>query len=791
MGGGAGTGEEALNPTRSRSWQPLFQVSLNFRQSNELNWEPAGLDISHVPVPVDVEQFDLSLYVTEGASGINGGLNYSADLFDQAAAEAVVARLVRLLESVVADPGQRLRQIDLLPPEEHRNLVAVWNDTHHEVADLTVPGLFEAQASRTPDAVALICGSAELTYSQLNEHANRLAHCLTDRQIGRNDIVAISLPRSIDMIVTILGVMKTGAAYLPVDPKYPAERRDLMLGDARPAVWVTAAGSAGITVDSPGGTLRLELGSPSLVTELRTASRENVTTPAGIDGQEPAYVIYTSGSTGRPKGVVVPHAALSNLLASMQSNVALREQDILLSVTTPSFDIAALEIFLPLVNGARLVLAAADETRDAALLADLVGKSGATVLQATPSLWQELVSSHPDVLSGLTVLVGGEALPDGLAEVFREKSRRAVNQYGPTETTIWSSTSDIGTASRSSSIGRPIWNTRFYVLDDRLQLAPTGVPGELYIAGSGLAHGYLNRSALTAERFVADPFCGPGARMYRTGDLVRRNFDGVLEFIGRLDGQVKIRGFRIETGEIEAVLSGHAGLTSVVVEVREEQPGDKRIVAYCVPRRSQAIKIPELRDFAATLLPEYMVPSAFVVLDEFPLTPNGKIDRKKLPAPVYDAAPVARGPKNAQEEILSGLFADALRVESIGVNDDFFEAGGHSLLAMRLISRIRSALNVWVSMRTLFDTPTVAGLAAAVEAGGEKRRTPLERRTRPDVVPLSFAQRRLWFLDGLEGQRATARAAAVAWARGVTRHCRSPSASLRWAWRATMFLKWL
>ena len=483
--------------------------------------------------------------------------------------------------------------------------------------------------------------------------------------------------------------------------------------------------------------------------------------------EHPAYVIYTSGSTGTPKGVVVGHGALSNFLHAMAARIGMGAHDRLLAVTTIGFDIAALELYLPLIEGAGVVLAPQQTMQDPGALVRLIRHSGATLMQGTPTLWQALAAEGEQVrgaLRGLRMLVGGEALSGGLAAALQDLGGELVNLYGPTETTIWSAMMPLeapppqGTACAAGCsappIGCPIWNTRVYVLDGCLGAVPAGVVGELYIAGLGVARGYLGRFGLTAERFVADPHGGSGGRMYRTGDLARWRADGVLEFVGRADAQIKLRGFRIEPGEIEAALLRHAAVSQAVVVARAEGSGSPRLIGYVVAAAGCAVEGSLLRAHVGELLPEHMVPSAIVVLERLPVLPNGKLDRRALPAPAVLPSGAGRSPRSPQEEILCALFAEVLGRERVGIDDNFFELGGHSLLAMRLISRIRSHLAVEVGIRSLFEAPTIAGLSrllGSAQAAG----APLLARARPGEIALSFAQRRLWFLDRLEGASAT------------------------------------
>ena len=572
--------------------------------------------------------------------------------------------------------------------------------------------------------------------------------------------MGLCVERSPEMVVGLLGILKAGAAYLPLDPNYPRERLAFMLSDAGAPVLVTQQALLDrLPAEASAAIVRLDADGPLI-------ARQPATVPAVTpDPRNPAYVIYTSGSTGTPKGVMVTHEALNNFLGAMGERLPLVPDDRLLAVTTIGFDIAALELYLPLLRGACAVIAPRETVQDARALARHIAKTHATVMQATPTLWQSLLSESGDALpdlKGLTMLTGGEALSGELARALRGRGRELVNLYGPTETTIWSAvmlldgmTVEDGAPHENAEappIGRPIWNTRAYVLDSGLEPVPAGVVGELYIAGLGLARGYLNRAGLTAERFIADPHGGAGSRMYRTGDLARWRSDGVLEFLGRADAQVKLRGFRIEPGEIEALLVRQAGVAAAAVVARADgaSDGEPRLVGYVVPAAGAAPDVAQLRAALSAALPDYMVPSAFVVLDRLPLTQNGKLDRRALPAPEAGAARVYRPARTPAEAVLCALFAEVLRVGRVGLDDNFFELGGHSLLATRLIGRVRASLGVELSIRSLFEAPSVGQLSQRLSSEAGAVRRALTAGPRPSQVPLSYAQRRLWFLERLE-----------------------------------------
>ncbi|MFC9307583.1 amino acid adenylation domain-containing protein, partial [Streptomyces sp. NPDC057011] len=723
---------EILNPARSMARHPLFQTMLAFNNNDQQGARSAvtrlsDLTVTGLPVDSGVAKFDLALNLAESfdeegtPAGLGGVLEYATDLFDRATVESVVSRFLRLLDTVITDPGQPVGRVDVLAPGERERVLHGWNATARALPSAAdVVSLFEARAAGAPDAVAVVSAGVSYSYGELDAASNRLAHWLREQGAGPEGLVAVKLPRSADLVVALLAVLKSGAAYVPIDPEYPADRIAYMLEDAAPAV----------VLDSL----------PDV--SAYSAKALDLTVPS----ESPAYVIYTSGSTGRPKGVVVPRGALLNFLVSMQDRFALSSDDRLLAVTTVAFDIAGLEIYLPLLNGASVVLADRDEVREPAALRALIETHAVTVMQATPSLWRYV---DPSVLGEIRVLAGGEALPSDLAAQLAAHAASVTNLYGPTETTIWSTATEVTSA--DVTIGGPIANTQVYVLDAALRPVPAGVAGELYIAGHGLARGYLKRPGLSAERFVANPYGPAGSRMYRTGDLVRWSKDGELVYLSRVDQQVKLRGHRIELGEIEAALTSHEAVDRAAVLVREDTPGDQRLVAYLVPR--SGVSLPSqalLRKRLAEVLPEYMVPSAVLTLDALPLTPNGKLDRRSLPAP--DLGPDAQGrrPRTPQEEILCGLFGEVLGLPQISIDDDFFVNGGHSLAAMRLAGRIRSVLGVELPIAQLFDAPTVAGLSAAL-AGGGAVRPELAPYARPERIPLSTAQQRLWFLNQFEG----------------------------------------
>ncbi|RRN61572.1 nonribosomal peptide synthetase DhbF [Bacillus subtilis subsp. subtilis] len=697
-----------------------------------------------------VDDLSINVYDRTDGSGLRIDVDANPEVYSESDIKLHQQRILQLLQTASAGEDMLIGQMELLLPEEKEKVISKWNETAKSEKLVSLQDMFEKQAVLTPERIALMCDDIQVNYRKLNEEANRLARLLIEKGIGPEQFVALALPRSPEMVASMLGVLKTGAAYLPLDPEFPADRISYMLEDAKP--------SCIITTEEIAASLPDDLAVPELVLDqavtqeiIKRYSPENQDVSVSLD--HPAYIIYTSGSTGRPKGVVVTQKSLSNFLLSMQEAFSLGEEDRLLAVTTVAFDISALELYLPLISGAQIVIAKKETIREPQALAQMIENFDINIMQATPTLWHALVTSEPEKLRGLRVLVGGEALPSGLLQALQDLHCSVTNLYGPTETTIWSAAAFLEEGLKGvPPIGKPIWNTQVYVLDNGLQPVPPGVVGELYIAGTGLARGYFHRPDLTAERFVADPYGPPGTRMYRTGDQARWRADGSLDYIGRADHQIKIRGFRIELGEIDAVLANHPHIEQASVVVREDQPGDKRLAAYVVA--DGAIDTAELRRYMGASLPDYMVPAAFVEMDELPLTPNGKLDRKALPAPDFSTSVSDRSPRTPQEEILCDLFAEVLGLARVGIDDSFFELGGHSLLAARLMSRIREVMGAELGIAKLFDEPTVAGLAAHLDLA-QSARPALQRAERPEKIPLSFAQRRLWFLHCLEGPSPT------------------------------------
>ncbi|MGW2007070.1 amino acid adenylation domain-containing protein [Streptomyces nigrescens] len=752
---------EAVNPARTLSHTPLFQTMLTSQNIPDHGPATAGLDAVPEEVPRRTARFDLSFHTWErqaadGAwAGVDGLLEYATDLFDEGTAEALVARLVRLLGAAVAGPDLPVGELELLTPAERDRLLHEWQGEPRELSGRTVPELFEDRAARLPEATAVVHEGSALTYRELNERANRLARVLAARGVGPESYVAVAIPRSVDLVVALMAVLKAGGAYLPLDPSYPAERLGFMLEDVAPVLVLTGRG---VIEEVPAPCPLLRLDEPGTAAEVAAQSAADLTDAdrnGALSLDNAAFVIFTSGSTGRPKGVTVQHRSLDGYLSWTRSaypgvaGTALVHSPV-------AFDLTATGLFAPLTSGGCVQLIELDASSAAA-----EGQRSPSFVKATPSHLPLLIEL-PDAFSPDEQLVlGGESLMGEVLDEWRGRHPGAtvINEYGPTETTVGCSEYRIEPGDTVPAgvvtIGRPVWNTQMFVLDARLQPVPVGSPGELYIAGDLVTRGYHRRPDLTSTRFVANPFGPPGSRMYRSGDLGRWRADGQLEFIARVDDQVKLRGFRIELGEIEGVLGAHPELAQAAVIVREDRPGDKRLVGYAVPAPGCSPDPAELRRYAAGQLPDYMVPVAFVLLDELPLTVNRKLDRRALPVPDYGSARApGRGPRTAHEEILSGAFAEVLGLPRVGVDDSFFDLGGHSLLATRLIAGLRGTLGVELSIRAVFETPTVAGLAARLDEA-ERARPALVAAERPERVPLSFAQRRLWFIHRLQGSSVT------------------------------------
>jgi len=718
---------EELQPVRDLSRSPFFQVMFILLNHPELKCDLPGLTLEATSTSNETAKFDLTLTMMEIEKGLKIDLEYNTELFDLSTMERFLSQYERLLESICVDGTQSIDRIPILSNDERFEMFAVNDLTKQEYPRQTLTHqLIEKKAQQNPSSIAVTCGNEQLTYKDLNDRANQLSGYLRSLGVGPDALVGVMMDRSVNMVVALLGIMKAGGAYVPLDPGFPTDRLRFMIEDSELGVLIS---------DS-----EILQSIPAALTEQLASQQATVVSfdddwgkiaVFATDDQPPnakpnnlAYVIYTSGSTGRPKGVMLEHQSLVNFLCSMASEPGMTADDALVAVTTLSFDISGLELYLPLITGARVVVARREEVMDPSALQELLKSSQATVMQATPATWRMLIDAGWSGNKGLKVLCGGEALPRDLADQLIERTKELWNMYGPTETTIWSSVEQVR-KDGGINLGHPIANTSFYVLDAYGEPSPFGVAGELYIGGEGLARGYFKREELTRERFLTNPFDdAPNARMYRTGDRVRRRSDGSLEYLGRTDHQVKIRGYRIETGEIETVLGEHPVVAQAVVIARDDASGDKRLVAYIVPTvtdratngaGNDAIpSITEWRDYLRQRLPEYMVPATFVTLESLPFTPNGKIDRKRLPVPDDQRPQLSSdyvAPQNAAEEAIASVWQEALRINKVGRYDNFFDLGGHSLLMAQVHARLQSEFKREVSMLDLFRYPTINSLA--------------------------------------------------------------------------------
>jgi amino acid adenylation domain-containing protein len=739
---------EALAPERDLSRTPLFQVMFAFHPAAVDVPRMPGLETVLEPVETSTSTFDLTLNLHPDAGGIAGWIDYDTDLFDAATIARLIDSYTTLLGAATEDPERRVSELQLLDRAERRRLLTAWNATDRPLPETPVHTWIEERCAREPETIAVVCGDTSLTCAELDARANRLAHFLMRHGVRPGDGVGLGLERSVEMVVAMLAVVKAGAFYLPLDPALPAERRQFILEDSRVRLLLVDDADANVPIVTGVTVIRLASARDAIDAEPRTRPAA----PATLD--HIAYVLYTSGSTGRPKGVAVGHRALANLLQSFVRESGVGPGDTLVAVATLSFDIAELELYLPLVVGARLVVTRRDEGSDPRALRRLVERHAATVLQATPPMWLMLLDAGWPVPGPRKALSGGEAMPRTLAARLLEHLDVLWNLYGPTETTIWSTSQRVAPGDGPVPIGRPIDNTQTYVLDSHLEPVPEGVTGELYIAGTGLALGYLGRADVTAQKFVPNPFGSPGTRLYSTGDRVRQR-DGVLEFVERRDHQIKIRGFRVELGEVEAALERLPDVRRAVV-VAHGEAADKRLVAYVLPADgalAAAALAAVLRERLGETLPGYMVPSVFMTLDSFPIGPTGKVDRRALPAPVDGERQSERpyvAPQTPLEETVAAVWAEVLGIARPGVRDNFFELGGHSLKAIQVLARLRARTGADVPLQTFFAAPTIERLAQAVQGAVSSTQPVLVAGSCGEDAPLSLHQQRLWFLDQLE-----------------------------------------
>jgi amino acid adenylation domain-containing protein len=767
---------EVLQPERDLSRPPLFQVLMMLQDTPWSYSEVAGLHFSLLPGISTTAKFDMTLIVTDGAQGLHCALQYCSDLFEEATIKRMLAHWQTLLEGIVAGPEKRLSDLSLLSSAERRLLLLDWNNTRASYPDnVLLHTLFEAQVWRTPEAVAVICEDACMTYAALNLLAERVAEYLRSRGVGAEVRVGVYLERSIELLVALLGVLKAGGAYVPLDPTYPLARLHFMIQDAQISLVLTQNHLQSNIASMAKDSICL---APAMKSLPRKDMLKSVcaTTPENL-----AYVIYTSGSTGVPKGVMISHKAVLNTLHWLQEVFCLDQKDIIAQKTSSSFTDSVWEFFWPVITGARMVIIDDFSVKDPRLLIRQLRNGGITITQFVPALMDallEVASSLKEeaLLPALKwVFNGGEMLPVRTARRWYAQLAHAkiANIYGMTESAIYATSYILeqAPASEQSSvlIGKPIGNAETYIITSDGQLCSPGTKGEICIGGKSLARGYLNHPELTAEKFIPHPFCSePSARLYRTGDLGRYLPDGNIECLGRIDHQVKVRGFRVELGEVETIMSWHPAVRKAVVALREIRPGDKRLVGYVLPEQGHEIQATHLRSFLKEKLPEYMVPDAIVIMEAFPVTINGKVHRDMLPLPTqHDLSP--KGPfvpaRTPIEHMLANIWMEILNLDQVGINDNFFELGGHSMLAIQILSRVRKALQIDVPLRTLFMAPKVAELAAWIEQNrmvhtDSKVVTPraasalethtIPRRERNGACCLSPAQQRLWLLDQLE-----------------------------------------
>jgi amino acid adenylation domain-containing protein len=714
---------EELQPERSLSHTPLFQVMFTLQNTPLPSAQLGGLRMSAEGESTEqAAKFELSLAMMEGEAGLAGAFDYRAELFEAETVKRMVRHFEQVLRAAVADVEQKVSDIELLSKGEREQILVRWNSTRREGGEWKgIAELFEEQVKRTPDALAIVFREQQLSYRELNQRANQLAHYLRELGVGPEQIVGILMDRSVEMVTAVLAVLKAGGAYLPLDSEYPQERLSFMLSDAGVGLLLTRE-------QLPRTEIKV-----IAVNQSEEIKRQSVENPAKeVSGENLAYVIYTSGSTGKPKGVQIRHRGVSNVIAASIERLGVGAGSRVLQAASLSFDASVLEIFTALLSGASLFLVDVETLMSNSRLGQLMRDQAITFIASPPSRLDTITESNFPNLR--TIIVGGESCSADTVARW-SGGRRFFNAYAPTETTIYSTLFECSEiTSQPPPVGRPIANTEVYLLDGRLHPVPLGARGELYIGGAGIARGYLNRPELTAERFIPNPFGSePGARLYRTGDLARYLPDGNIEFVGRTDQQVKLRGFRIELGEIEAALGQHPAVRETVVTLREDRPRDKRLIAYLVMKpTADGETFPtasEWRGYLKEKLPEYMIPSLFVRLEELPRTATGKIDRRALPAPELsgtDAGGTYVEPRTAVEKMLSELWSEVLGVERVGVRDNFFELGGHSLLATQLISRVREDFHVDVELRTLFEFPTVEGLAEIVTRKRVEQEDPQE-----------------------------------------------------------------
>ncbi|MDJ0542635.1 MAG: amino acid adenylation domain-containing protein, partial [Microcystis sp. M53603_WE2] len=753
---------EALQPERDLSHTPLFQVAFVLQNTPKSEIAMTGLTVTDLPPENTTAKFDLTLAMVNTDDGLKGVWEYNTDLFESSTIERLSGHFLNLLGGIAANPQARISQLPLLTESETNQLLIEWNNTQVDYPEYKcIHQLFEEQVKRTPDAVAVVCSQQQLTYNELNCRANQLAHYLRKLGVKPDELVGICLERSLDMIVGLLGILKAGGAYLPLDPDYPSERLQFAIADAQLSLLLTQEGLIDKLPEHQAPLILLD----RFTEELNQNSQDNLT--GVVTANNLANLIYTSGSTGKPKGVMVEHRGLFNLAQAQIKTFNVQSNSRLLQFASLNFDASIWEIILSMGAGATLYLDSKDALMPGLPLMGILKDYGITHIILPPSALAALPLEEIPELQ--TIIVGGEACSEELIKQWAT-GRNFFNAYGPTETSVCATVEKWTDETLKVTIGRPIANTQIYILDSHLQPVPIGVPGELHIGGMGLARGYLNRPELTQEKFIPNPFekdevipptplnkgGNEPSKLYKTGDLARYLPDGKIEYLGRIDNQVKLRGFRIELGEIESLLNQNEAVQSSCVIVREDNLGDKRLVAYVVPQPEINLTINEIRQFLRAKLPDYMVPTAFILLDAFPLTPNGKIDRRALPVPDLQSQGEYIAPRNPIEEKMAQIWGDVLKLKRVSIEDNFFELGGHSLLATQVISRLQETFEIVVPLRYLFESPTIAQLSAVIlkelQTGLGLKLPSIVPVNREDDIPLSWAQERLWFVNQLEGE---------------------------------------
>jgi amino acid adenylation domain-containing protein len=752
---------EELQPERDFSRSPIFQVMFVLQNGLSQILHIRNLQITPIAVGAATAKYEIEIMVAEMQKGISGRIECHTDLYKRSTIKRMARQFERLALSIAEDPDRSISQLDLLAPSEKHLILQEWNDTSTVFpTDILIHELFEQQARLTPDAVAVVCQPESLTYKELNEQANQLAHYLIEAGAGPEVIVGICLQRSIELIVSLLAVLKSGAAYLPLDPAYPEQRLLAIAEDAQLKLAICNKQSAELL--NPVETI-IELGDQRAAIAARAPSTPSTTAA----WQNLAYVIYTSGTTGKPKGVAVEHRQLVNYALAAAERLKLSEVKRFAAASTVAADLGNTVIYGALITGGELHLLDEDQISDGVELGRYMQEADIECIKIVPSHLEALVAMSRNAVARKKVIVGGEAIGWSLVEVVRQATEgvQIYNHYGPTETTVGVIAGEIaekvedreGAARERITLGRPMANARMYILDGAGSEVATGAIGELSIGGAGVGRGYLNDAGLTAERFVPDGIAGTGERVYRTGDRMRWRADGELEFLGRVDGQVKLRGYRIETGEVESVLLQHEAVRQCAVLPQEDEAGRKYLAGYVVGLGNEPLSSAELRKYLRLKLPEYAIPSVYVTLEGLPLTSNGKLDRRALPIPSRgeeETAAARQGPRTAIEEMLEGIWCQVLKRERVGIEDNFFDIGGHSLIAMQVISRAQEVFKVGLSVRNIFESPTIAELAREIEALGRGEVglavAPLGRAPRNGAMPLSFTQKGLWFFHQLE-----------------------------------------